>query len=248
MYDLQKFNFSEIMNDNFSIAIFGKTNSGKSTLLYYLLGQFCYLFKSIFFITANIKYSRESELDNYIWKDNVKVVDNSGEIEAFLNILESLVVKTKDRYLVIYDDIGDLLRKGCVFKHVIYSRHLNISQILLLHDLVTIEPKLRKQLTVKIFTSKIQDVKKELEITDPEEINHFRSIIKELFKDELPKKYFIFFNSKAYFFIMPKKDLKNIKERNVNILPYSESEYKKLVTTQVKESIKNMKDSIFYCK
>lgn len=243
----EEYNFDTLFNGvPFNMSIAGSTGSGKSILLYYLLYKYSKEYDFVYFLTASRKYEGNSELNNYIWPNHIKRIDKK---DFLINICDDLtkwlerVKESSDSYpktLIITDDMGDNIRKG-LYNFINKSRHSNISCIFLLHSMKDLNPGERNQIRIKVFTKMVENVKNELDITDPKLINTIRDQIYQIFDDTLEtKKYCISEDDKIYYYIIPLEIVNDLKYNKINILHYHES----LIKDNIRNSIAEILPSL----
>ena len=134
---------------NFSIVdkrvlVLGKTNSGKSVLIKYLLNHFQHEFKKVFVICPTEKIN--SFYSNLVPEENIFSEYDDNWIITLIKKMTELKSKdkgSKDKILLILDDIGSdaVLSKMMGFKMLcVRGRHVNISVMISAQYLYQLPP------------------------------------------------------------------------------------------------------------
>lgn len=239
-----EFDISQLKDNHFNLSIVGKTNSGKSTLLYYILNLIKEDYKFIYFVTTNDIFQKNCILHNFIWPNHIKVVNNNNQIPGLLDKLYNWtynISDTTDKYksLIIFDDIGDYLN-GKLYKTITKSRHINLSMIFLLHDMLTIAKNEREQLTYRIFTH-LTDVKRDLDIKSTNVANDISLFVKNITENENGQKKYMLFDDKltSKYIIIPQSFIDNLYQNKINTLVYQESQFKSELIKNIIENVNN---------
>lgn len=239
---IESFNFNNLNDSIFNLAIIGKTGDGKTVLLKHILNHIKNSYHFIYLFTSN---SHTEQYDNYIWKNHKFYFTEKSvfrfKIQDHINWLETKKDKNKIKTLFIFDDVGDIIRNE-LYTFLISSRHVNNSFILLMHNITDLNKNERLQLDYKIFTSKPE--KNVFENLDKTSIEKIYSKISSIYVDVLTKKYLIIDkNYDIFYYIINVDDLNKIINNQINILNYSYSLYKSILISKIKDVIKNMKDN-----
>lgn len=243
--NVDEFNIDKelVNNDNsFRISLVGRTNSGKSMLLYYLISKLSYKFKYIFFYTKNSEHLNPGTLDYYIWRNHRIYLSEKSSVKFQIDKLTKWLSNFDNKFhtLIIFDDVANFLQNQ-IYELLTYARHKKISVIMLLHDMIDINIKEREQLSHKIFTRPI-DVDRDLGIKSSA-INYLavKQANISTFNESTPKRYFIYNSeeAKSYFLIIPEDVVIKIKNKNLRPVLNSNSLYKSNFIKQVVYEITN---------
>lgn len=243
---LVEFDMNELKKDTFTLSISGSTNTGKSTLLYYILDYIKEDYKFVYFITTNNIFENNSILNNFIWKFHTKILNLKKPKEVTL-LLEQLYAWTdknvkNDKTLVIFDDIGCLLKDN-IYQTITKARHIKMSMIFLLHEIYNIAKNERKQLTYKCFTeSRNLNLKRDLDLSDTDQLKTELSVfVKDINNSSIEnnqKIYTIFTaNNYYYYLVIPDEFIERLKKNEVSTLVYQESKYKDYIKEEINKII-----------
>jgi len=150
----------DIFNNNFNIAIFGKTNSGKTVLLKYLLMAIRNRFQHVFMIIGSKTSYTSNNYWQFIYPDNTLFLDDKINVkESIKNFTKKILTWSANndhRKLVIFDDIGDKSR-DCLDNFTNECRHGIISTIFLVHAYKHLDTTTRYSLTHIIITPNLAE-------------------------------------------------------------------------------------------
>lgn len=246
MVSTNKYDFEPVFNGNFSINIIGKTGSGKSILLYYLLELYSSKFKFIYFLTKNQRYTNsKTDLNNFIWENHIYYItkDNLEITLRHITDWTSQFFTNENQFktLIILDDIGKIPKD--LYSYIISSRHLNISFVILTHSLTDLDYNIRKQISHIVTTSKFKDVKeieRSLQITGMYAKEIFE-LNQKLHQTEIKKYLVIDSDDEPYYYIVPPSFVERYKQNQVSILHNNESHLKECIKELIRQCILEIK-------
>lgn len=236
------FNLDDMfVEDSVNINLTGSTGTGKSTILYHILNKYHTRFRHIYYFTGQPNWD-STGINNYVWEDHIftiNVSDKSSrdDISMYITKHQEWLSKFQDkpRTLLIFDDLGEHLRNQ--LKNIINTRHSRISMIILTHDSTNLEPSVKQNIQFSIYAELI-DIRRSLKNL-PTEIAKIldkqqAQILQESTKES--KKYIVYdakHRDSFYYYIIPKKDVDDLKDGKINILHNNESNAKDLIKEQI---------------
>lgn len=250
--EIKEFGIDNLKGKAFNMSICGKSDSGKSVFLYNILYNIAPEYKFIYFITSNAAHLCDrAELRNFIWKGNSALVKNNKEMEiineSFMVWLEKERSRTNENFktLLIYDDVSSLLKSDSLYAISTFSRHHNLSLIILLHDPVSLHNQARVQMTYKVTTSQRPDVRRLYDIKDNNVAKILDKGIEDIGAEKGIKKYVIVdAELNLYYYIVAPEFVTSLKKGEINILAYNQSQYKDELVLALRDSLNDIMEKI----